>query len=174
VPLRTHDGFSWVAPRRPVWSPGGQVTVAVDSVHPPAGEMTSGWLDSVAESAQVVEVMYPGHALGRGSELARAMDAGAYLAVDVSHVHIQRESGAIDEKVLRRLFDYDRVCEVHVSANDGRTDRHWPATCDSFGLPWAAERAAVGVPVICESYLHRVDADGRRRLMGVLRDRLYS
>ena len=32
----------------------------------------------------------------------------------------------------------------------------------------------LGVPVICESYLHRVDGEGRRRLMGVLRDRLCS
>jgi hypothetical protein len=99
VQSRTHDGFSWVAPRRPVWAQPGRIAVAVDSAHPPAGDMAAGWIDAVAESGQVVEVMYPGHVLGRGSELVRAMDAGVNLAVDVSHVHIQVGTAAIDENV---------------------------------------------------------------------------
>ena len=69
-----------------------------------------------------------------------------------------------------RLRAYPHVAEIHVSANDGRRDRHDPLSPDTFGLPWARERAAEGVPVIVESHWHRQDDADRRRQLAWLRE----
>jgi hypothetical protein len=171
VKTRTHDGFSWVRPRQKVWD-DGELRVSSDSVHPPVcGTEFGPWVEGVAAAGVTVEVMYPGWLLGSDDELRAVMRLGVPLAIDVSHLYLQVAAGSVTSATLRQLFDYPHVAEVHVSDNDGRADRHWPLTTDSYGLDWAAERAAEGVPVICESYLHRTSTDDRRRLMDVLNAR---
>ena len=82
--------------------------------------------------------------LGTGAELERAMDARLRLAVDVSHLHIQRCAGVLSDTTLRRVLAYARVAEVHVSQNDGRTDQHHPIHEHTPYLGWVRER--VGDP----------------------------
>lgn len=163
VSYRTHDGFSWRGIRQPVWSPAGECLVRSDSVHPPrsAGQE---WLEHLTPRA-VVEVMYPPHPLGTGDELVRAMDAGVALAVDVSHLRIQQHRGVLPDAVYRRVLAYDRVAEVHVSANDGRADRHWAVDVGELDVGWLRERSGDGVPVVCESYLHRLTEPERRAVI---------
>jgi hypothetical protein len=162
-PTRTHHGFRIDAFRtREVWADDGRCLVTSDSVHPPrAGTPAADrFLDEALPS---VETMYPGWALADGAALGRAMDRGVRLAVDISHLHIQREQGLLDGAVLSRVFEYDRIEEVHVSANDGRRDLHDPLREHSFGLSWARARLAAGTPVILECYFHRL-SDSQRQV----------
>ncbi len=168
LPVRTHHGFAFDRWKRPVWSDDGRCLVDSDSVHPPAGSSWWAWvLDQ--ERPPVLETMYPGHGLGTGAELDAAMDAGLALAVDVSHVFIQRHAGVIGPATWARLQDYGRIAEVHVSANPGTTDAHQPLTPDTFGLGWAKARLRAGTPVILESYFHRVGHDQRRAQLDLVR-----
>jgi len=176
VPARRHHGFSFERRRADVWSAGGACLVSSESVHPPedgegfARRAWRAWYDA-APDRPVLEVMYPGYALGCGDEVLAAMDARLPLAVDVSHVFIQRTQGAMDDRTWRRLAGYDRIAEVHVSANAGRHDTHQPlAPGDAtFGLAWAREQLRAGVPVVLECYMHRLTHDERRRQLDTVR-----
>lgn len=106
--------------------------------------------------------------LGCGDELELAMDLGLRLAVDVSHLHLQRAAGVLPASVERRLREHPRVEEIHVSANDGRSDRHALLQPDTPGLDWARARLA-DLPVVLESYWHRIDFDAQRRQLDLLR-----
>ena len=166
IATRRHHGFSFVTRVQPVWSEGACVTDA-ESVHPPkAGEPWRAWLERAA-TPPIIEVMYPGYELGTGEEVERAMADGLVLAVDVSHVFIQLAAGAMQEATWRRLQAYDRIAEVHVSANAGRADTHQPIAADTFGLAWARERGA-HVPVVLECYMHRLSAVQRRSQLAIL------
>lgn len=170
VPIRTHQGFCWQQRRRPVWDDAGRCVSGSMSVHPP--QTGPDWLTRMAAEHPrwpLIEVMYPGWLLGNGAQIERAMDLGVRLAVDVSHVYIQRQQGAMSAATWRRLQAYDSIGEVHVSANDGRADTHRPLTADAFGLAWAQARARSGVPLILESYFHRLDTDARRRQVEIAR-----
>jgi hypothetical protein len=159
---RTHHGFDFEHRLRAVWR-GGRLVTDATSVHPP--ETLAGM-----EGAEVVlETMYPGERLGTGEELAWAMARGLRLAVDVSHLHIQRTAGVLGDRTLARLLDYDRIEEVHVSANDGRRDAHAAIRDDSFGLDWARARHHAGTPVIVECYMHKLSDDDRRRQVALVR-----
>lgn len=161
-----HHGFSWWALRQPVWSTDGRCLVRNRSVHPPRANEVA-WDDFArtcecsAEAGLVFEVMYPGYHLGNGAEVEWAMDQKLSLALDVSHVHIQLEQGAMEQATWNRLQGYEQIAELHVSANDGRRDQHRPLDAGSFGLAFARERAADGAPLVLESYVHRLD-DGER------------
>jgi hypothetical protein len=164
--LRTHHGFAWEARRRPVWE--GARPVPADSVHPPASDGAfAKWFDALIDPPPL-EIMYPGHHLGNESELEAAMERGLALAVDVSHAYVQLVQGALTRSGWRRVMDYDRVAEIHVSANDGRSDAHRSICADTFGLEWARERARE-LPVILECYFHKLDAGERRRQIDLLR-----
>jgi sugar phosphate isomerase/epimerase len=169
VATRTHHGFAPEVMRQEVWSETLQLTRAWHSVHPPR-KVCDDWLP--ASGAEVcLETMYPGHPLGAGDALAAAMDAGVRLAVDVSHIFIQREQGVLSDSVWRRLQDYEYVDEIHVSANDGRRDRHAPLCGDTFGLEWARARSAqTGTPVMLECYMHKLSDDERRRQIEIVRE----
>jgi hypothetical protein len=171
VPTRRHHGFAFAERRTRAWSAAGACLVASESVHPPADGEAAGWWAwyEAAPRRPILEVMYPGHALGSGAEISAAMEARLPLAVDVSHVFIQRTQGAMDDRVWRRLQDYDRIAEVHVSANEGRHDTHQPLAEDSFGLAWARERLAAGTPVVLECYMHRLTDGERRRQLAAVR-----
>lgn len=161
IPVRRHHGFDYLTRRTEVWRDGACVCDA-ESVHPPrSGEPWRAWYAQAARRP-IVEIMYPGYALGTGDEVEAAMADGLPLAVDVSHVHIQRTQGVMAERTWRRLQDYLHIDEVHVSANDGRRDAHQPLGGDSFGLAWARERLSGGDPVILECYMHRMPAAERR------------
>jgi hypothetical protein len=174
ITTRTHHGFTPKALRRPVWSATGDCLTAADSLHPPrktAPEWPA-WEVARAGGAwrgRCLETMYPGYALGDGGDLDAAMDERQPLAVDVSHLYMQLHAGALSGATLRRLFNYEQVREVHVSANDGRRDQHRPLESSTFGLPWARERLHAGTPVIVECYMHRLDIDARRRQVDLLR-----
>jgi sugar phosphate isomerase/epimerase len=174
VTTRCHHGFAYDARRTATWSSEGACVVASESVHPPEhGECAGDWLAwyERATCRPILEVMYPGHALGTGDEVERAMAAELPLAVDISHVYIQRTQGVMDDRVWRRLCDYPRIAEVHVSANAGRHDTHEPLHRDSFGLAWARERLAGGDPVVLECYMHKLSLDERRMQIDLTRGR---
>jgi len=89
------------------------------------------------------------------------------LAVDVSHVYLQRMQGAMTDATWHRLRDYGRIAEVHVAANQGRADSHQPLSAQTFGLDWARERVR-DQPVILECYMHRLSDDRRRQQLELL------
>ncbi len=151
---RTHHGFSYDAFRtREVWAADGTCNVTSTSVHPPrAGAFVTGG---------VLETMYPGWELGDGDALEAAMARGQWLAVDISHLHIQRTQRLLGDATLARILDYDRIAEVHVSANDGRRDLHAPLAPTTFGLDWARAKLA-DTPVILECYFHHLSINQRR------------
>ncbi|MER2560432.1 MAG: hypothetical protein ABTQ32_06935 [Myxococcaceae bacterium] len=176
VPFRTHHAFAFHARVAQVWRDDGACVIATDSVHPPklqtsAAAHFDAWLEQHG-GERVLETMYPGYRLGTGDELERAMSLGITLAVDVSHLFIQRTAGVLSEGTLRRLFDYERIAEVHVSMNDGRHDSHRLLRPNAFGLDWAKERTKYGLPLIHEAYLHRASDDVRRAQLSLLREAL--
>src|SRR6188508_3392374 len=106
VVTRRHHGFSFDARKQPTWVADGACAVASESVHPPEdGECAGDWRAwyAAAPVRPILEVMYPGYALGTGDEVERAMADALPLAVDVSHVHIQRAQGVMQDRVWRRL-----------------------------------------------------------------------
>lgn len=174
--LRVHDGYSFSRVRtHPSEAPESVLGGAAlpQSLHPPscdAGIALDAWLAAIGERGQIAETMYPGHLLGCGEELEEAMAAGADLAVDISHLYIQRERGVLSPRTEARLFDYDRIAEIHVSANDGRADQHRPLSQTSYGLSWARARLQLGCAVILESYFHRLSEPERRHQLDLLRE----
>jgi hypothetical protein len=164
LPFRTHHGFHFGARKVAVWSEQGRCLVGSHSVHP--SEL--GLLED-PHAGPALETMYPGEALGTGEALERAMQDGLRLAVDTSHLYIQHCQGVLPAQTWRKLMDYERIVEVHVSDNDGRRDTHRPIGPDTFGLDWARARALAGTPVILESYFHKLDEDQRRRQLDRLR-----
>jgi hypothetical protein len=173
IVTRRHHGFAFAARKQPTWDATGACLVDSESVHPPEdGECAGDWRAWYAAAAQrpILEVMYPGYALGNGAEVERAMADGLPLVVDVSHVFIQRAQGVMEDRVWRRLAAYSNIAEVHVSANGGRHDTHDPLTPDAFGLAWARERVAQ-LPVVLECYMHRLSFDERRRQIDLVREK---
>lgn len=171
VVTRTHHGFSWRARKTETWVDSA-CAVESESVHPPLAGQHDGWWAwfERADRPPILETMYPGYALGTGDELERAMDDGVVLAVDVSHVFLQLSQGAMHERTWHRLQRYDRIAEVHVSANAGRHDSHRPLTTATFGLAWARERVAEQ-PVILECYMHKLGTQQRFDQVGLLQER---
>ncbi|MBA3500785.1 MAG: hypothetical protein M4D80_18100 [Myxococcota bacterium] len=168
VTTRRHHGFTFDARKTETWIDGA-CAVDSESVHPPlAGAAWRPWLER-APAPPIVEVMYPGYELGTGDEVEAAMTDGITLAVDVSHVYLQRMAGVMTDATWRRLADYDRIAEVHVSANQGRADTHRPLTRETFGLDWIRERVANGDDVILECYMHKLDDEQRQHQMELLR-----
>lgn len=178
VPVRMHHGFAWHAPRQEVHDTGGGPRLGGPcwSVHPPPSfvdrRALARWLEDAAARGIVVETMTPGLPLGDGPDLALALDAGVSLAVDVSHLHIQRVQGAISGADEQRVLASPRVAEVHVSDNDGRSDQHRLIDARTPGLAWAVERARSGTPLVLEAYLHRLDPGARARQVQSIREAL--
>jgi hypothetical protein len=182
VPTRLHHGFAYAARKRPVWSDDGRCLVRGEahSVHPPqAGSRAAAtvaacglarWLEPLvtSEGMPLLETMYPGYVLGSGAEIDLAMELGVRLAVDVSHVFMQLAQGAMATSTWDRLARYERIGEVHVSANDGTRDAHAPLEENAFGLGWARERMARDTPVVLECYMHRLGPGERRSQLEIL------
>lgn len=174
IPSSAHHGFCFDAMRAPVWRADGTCRFRARSVHPPRrGKPGAASFEARMAAgdytALTLETMYGDYHLGSGAALERAMQAQLALAVDVSHVYLQHEAGVIGASTWAKLRDYEHINEVHVSANDGRTDRHLPIRADTFGLEWARERLAGGALVVLECYMHKLDAETRRRQVDLLR-----
>lgn len=155
-----------------VWDDSGHCRVAADSVHPPTDREPAyaGWWDAIDKLVQpaIYETMYSGYRLGSGHEIERAMEAGLILAVDVSHIHIQRCAGVLSAETWRRLQYYADIAELHVSDNAGRIDSHRPINPNTFGLGWALERASESVPLVLEAYMHKLSETERRAQVELL------
>jgi hypothetical protein len=157
--LRYHHGFSWRRYRAEVYDAAGNTPrlPASWSVHPPPIKHAVGfgaWLAGALEVDALCEVMYPGFRLGAEGEVVAAMTNGLRLAVDISHLHIQRVRGDLSAATLERLLAYDRIDEVHVSHNLGRADSHLPVTGETPWLDWARAKRRAGTPLIFESRMH--------------------
>ncbi len=156
-PTRTHHGYTPHALRTRVWDAGALVWSG-DSLHPPlARDVPDGWRPP---ADVVLETMYPGYAaVADGDQIGRAMDEGRWLAVDVAHLDIQAHHGRLSEAVKRRLLDYERVAEVHVSASHEHRDTHAKLLTRTWGTEWAAAKVAAGTPVVLECYMHHLSQD---------------
>jgi hypothetical protein len=150
-----------------VWHDGAVVSHS-DSIHPPTADHAAWLWQADVSELPVIEVMFPGYALGSGAEFRRAMDAGMRLAVDVSHLYIQLMSGSATRQDVAALMEYDHVAEIHVSHNDGTRDSHQPLSAATYGLAWARERS--DVPAVFEGYLHRLSDHQRRTQVELLAD----
>ena len=168
IPTKTHQGFTPRAIRKEVWKDQQTLSGQWDSVHPPR-QASLDWAPNLELKDQIIEIMFPGRALGTGKAVEKAMANGQILAVDVSHIFIQLTQGSMSEQTWRKLQDYDGIAEVHMSANAGDRDAHAPISADTFGLEWAREKGGSGTPVILESYFHKVENDDRRRQMDMVR-----
>ena len=158
-PMRTHHGFTYRALRAPVWD-GGMLVWHGDSVHPPLqNQVSDNWQPS---EDVVMETMYPGYAaLANGEQIAAAMDAGRFLAVDVAHLDIQLYHSILARDVLDRLLRYERVAEIHVSTSRDARDAHAKLSVSTWGIEWARARLATGTPVILECYMHKLSHEER-------------
>ena len=165
-PMRTHHGFTHLAMKARVWD-GGTLCWHGDSVHPPQErEVPDNWR---APDDLVMETMYPGYAaLSDGDQLSEAMDTGRWLAVDVAHLGIQMHRGVLPEPVLRRLLDYSRIAEVHVSTSREARDTHAEISTETWGLEWARARLVAGTPVVLECYMHKLTRDERLGQLALL------
>lgn len=167
-----HHGYVDDALRTPVWSTSGALLVSANrSVHPPMTRdgVSDAWWAAALDNDVVVEVMYPGYEFCGDRDVEHALDLGLRLAVDVSHLWLQRCAGVLSTAVERRLLESDRVVEVHVSENDGVKDSHTSLTPGCFALGWARERGRAGLPVVLESYFHKTSDSERRRQLDLLR-----
>lgn len=178
VGTRRHHGFDFAQRRREVWAADGACLVDVESIHPPRDDSpaaarirksgVAAWLESREREGPLLETMYPGYILGTGDELEAAMTLDVPLAIDVSHVFMQLRQGAMTEATWKRLAEYEHVGEVHVSANAGTHDSHAPLGPDTFGLAWARERIAAGIPTVLECYMFRLSHSERAAQIDLL------
>lgn len=157
--LRYHHSFSWEHYRAQVYDAAGRTPrlPRTWSIHPPEAKHPvrfEVWLAGALEVDALCELMYPGYLLGQDAQLLAAMASGLRLAVDISHLHIQRVRGDLREATLKQLLDYPRIEEVHVSHNLGRADSHLPLCEETPWLAWARERMRGGVPLVFESRMH--------------------
>jgi hypothetical protein len=169
-----HHGFAFDRRRTAVWGARAKPLVTKRSVHAPEASEASfaelqAAVDEIRAAELVLETMYPGFSLGSGDELAWAMAARLPLAVDISHLAIQRAAAALGDAALAEICDYDRIAEIHVSQSDGVHDRHAPLSASTFGLEWARERQRAGTPIVLECYMHRLSPDERRRQIELVR-----
>src|SRR5262249_40838760 len=117
----------------------------------------------------VLETMYPGYAaVANGDQIAAALDAGRWLAVDVAHLDIQMNHGILAKPVLQRLMSYQRVAEVHVSTSQEHRDTHARLAAPTWGIEWARERLAAGTPVVLECYMHQLSHEERMEQVALM------
>lgn len=155
----THHAFSWQHLRQKVWDNTGNCIVKSNSVHPPKiNEVDfSIWKNTIKNiSLPILETMYQGYYLGTGEEIEEAMSLKINLAVDISHIFIQKCNNLISDNTWKKLQAYDFIKEIHVSSNLGKFDSHNKISKDTFGLDWAIERSN-DIPIILESYFHKLD-----------------
>lgn len=177
VPHSFHHSFDWIRTRRLPWNASGTVCMCLEgaSVHPPVNNAQDGWLRHwIANTGgrRVLETMYPSadsYPLASEAELDEAMERGVHLAVDVSHLWIQRCAGALSDEGFERIKKYEHVEEIHVSANMGRHDTHQMMSESTFGLGWAREKMQDGMIVVAECFMHRLSQEERVAQVALVR-----
>lgn len=158
-PTRTHHGFTQNALRARVWD-GSELVWQGDSMHPPLERNVPD--DWQPPDGVVLETMFPGYAcLANGYQLEEAMDAGRWIAVDVAHIEIQAYHGVISSTSRKRLLEYERVAEVHVSTSQEHRDSHAKLCDDTWGVEWARHRRQRGTPLVLECYMHALHEEER-------------
>ncbi len=164
IPYRFHHSFCWNQYKREVYD-NYFLPINIEynqSIHPPEikyGLNFKDWIENVGDV--LLEVMYPEYLLGNSEEIEIAMLLRKRLAIDISHLYIQKTQGILDEFILKKLLNYDLIEEIHISQNGGRFDSHKSITKDCPFLDWVGERKDVEVKVY-ESYLHKLSFDDRR------------
>ena len=64
------------------------------------------------------------------------LESGLRFVVDLSHLNIvARTTGRREDRLVEELLACDRCLEIHVSANDGRRDLHWPLEREPWWWP---------------------------------------
>ena len=166
LPTRTHHGYTNKGYRVNVWHVGS-LTGKWDSVHPPLKKhVKEGW---VAPRDIIIETMYPGYAdMSCGVEIERAMDENRDIAVDVAHLDMQTRAGLLTDRQKNRIIEYENVREIHVSTSKGVKDSHFPVEKNHWGTRWALERINE-IPVVIESYLHKLSQEEREEQVGIFR-----
>jgi hypothetical protein len=166
-----HHGFCWNTLKQNVWDEKGKFLTNSHSVHPPLKtNLDSDTWYKILEKKQnlpILETMYPEYYLGNGLEIEQAMQLELDLAIDISHIFIQKVNNLITEKLWKKLQNYSNIKEIHVSANSGKRDSHKIINQESFGLEWAKERCNE-IPVILECYMHRLSGNERLEQMQIL------
>jgi len=165
IPFSLHHGFDWTLRRRKVWDERSCKALPGATVHAPLNPRDSGYMDLGVP----LEIMYQGYGLGTGAEIEEAMERGVTLVVDVSHAYIQLCQKRMLPETWKRLQAYEKIVEVHVSANDGTGDLHAPLKEDTFGISWALEKKRSGIPMVLECYMHRLSVDDRKQQLEFLR-----
>lgn len=167
VPYRFHHGFAWDKPKRNVYD-GDNMPIDIGkdhSIHPPQKGHFATWIEQVGD--YILETMYPGYLLGNGEEIEIAMSLGKRLAVDISHVFIMKTQGVISDSTINKLFDYEKIEEIHVSHNEGRFDSHLSIGNNTPYLNWAKSR--LNLNVVYEGYMHKLSLDERLKQVDFIR-----
>lgn len=165
-----HHGFSWFALKQKVWDENGKCLVNSDSIHPPEKNTldTEKWYKILEDNdLPTLETMYPNYFLGSGSEIEMAMSLKIKLAVDISHIYIQKYNNLISDKVWKKLQNYENIKEIHVSSNLGKFDSHFEISKKSYELNWAIERSK-DIPIILECYMHKLSENDRLKQIKLL------
>lgn len=152
------------------------------SLHPPQSpemvrrmktdpKLAEAWMTAYAFESEtnnrIIEVMWgEEYDLATDARINELMDRGVRVALDVSHVFIGLTRGAVTEATWKRLQDYPRISEVHVSANDGKWDSHRPLESGKFGLDWARDWAMkqpenADTAFVYEGYWHKLQPEER-------------
>lgn len=77
--------------------------------------------------------------LSTWEEYRALLESGVAYALDLSHLHILAvQSGRQELGLTQELLASARCLEVHVSANDGRADQHFPLTAPPWWWPLLA------------------------------------
>ena len=153
--LRVVDLAHW--PRERDWfARVGQVSAALKApaytAH--AGRRADATVDQVLWNVREVEqllgipVGVEGHyptpggiwLFGCWAEYRKLFESGVRYALDLSHLHIlATQSGRIEWSLLREMVASPQCLEIHVSGNDGVSDRHEALTGPTWWLPLLAE-----------------------------------
>lgn len=112
-----------------------------------------------------VEGLYPHDRLPQlmdsWDEYFTALHAGIPLAVDLSHLKIvERAQASADTRLLIELLRAPTTMEVHLSDNDGRSDRHDVLAREPF---WWACRHHINPDAVIFSEGNQIRACGRRQ-----------
>jgi sugar phosphate isomerase/epimerase len=94
------------------------------------------------------------------------------LVLDFAHVKIQMQSGYAKKSVIDFLLESKMLTEVHISENDGRTDRHTPVLKNSYF--WSIVRQRTDVPVVIEGKLNKLGYEALRDNYKMAEELIYG
>jgi len=110
------------------------------------------------ECTVAVEGLYPHpkrpHLVASWSEYEAVLAAGVPLAIDLSHVALVAAADGRNDQLTAVLVGSPTTIELHLSGNDGRTDRHDPLRCEPWWFSLLACAGANAV-IFCESNMRR-------------------